>query len=87
MEFYRVIREVPNPSQLEVLQGSCGMQTELVAGMQALELVHYGEDGPGIEMVQLRRVNIDDQYMRGLEDLQDWAADELCDMLMAGIPE
>lgn len=75
----RYLRPIERPSQFTCL--CAAGRTEINPGFETVWAVHYGEDGPGVELVTDRFTHIDGQGFR-LEELQDWAAEEFMDMWM-----
>jgi hypothetical protein len=75
----RVLNQLPSPTQAQVFYWSGGVRTEL-AWNEELWRVHYGEDGPGAEVLFTRQMFIDEQCNGNAPyEFQDWALWELYD--------
>ena len=78
MGYFRYVKQVQKPTQKQLLYFT--HRTEL-AWNEELWTVHYGEDGPGCEIVTTRQMFIDFQHDT-YNDFQQWFLDELMEDYM-----
>lgn len=74
----RFIRVIPCPTTEQVQRASCGWLSNLPIGYE-VQLWHHGEDGPTLELHNIRGECFLDHENTVFDEFQAWYANELMD--------